>query len=86
MSSSRDSKPASKDDKKSAVTQANIMKMAQLLEQMADGTFENDMEDAGETPKDGTEEQKPEDKTPVGMLAEIKNLYQKVDKQGRPQW
>ena len=87
MSPSHVSKSASKQGKKSSVAQANIMKMAQLLEQMAEDSFEEDTTgDADATSKDEVEEGKADDKIPTGMLAEIKNLYQKTDKQGRHQW
>jgi hypothetical protein len=86
MSSSHETKPGSKNVKKSAANQAHIMKMAELLEKMADGVFDEDItEDAEASLKDNKEE-KLEDKIPAGMLAEIKNLYQKADKQGRHQW
>jgi hypothetical protein len=87
MSPSKKNKSGLKRVKKSAAHQSQIMKMAELLEQMADGVFDEDStEDADTTPEDGSKEDKSEEKIPTGMLAEIKNLYQKVDKQGRHQW
>jgi hypothetical protein len=82
------SQPKSSSNKnKRSATQANIIKMAELLEQMADGVLDRETPEPAEaTPKDKGGEEKPEDKIPVGMLAEIKNLYQKPDKQGRNQW
>jgi hypothetical protein len=87
MSPSNESKPDLKHGKKSAANQTTIMKMAELLEQMADGVFDEDKTEGAEaTSEDGSKEEKPDEKIPTGMLAEIKNLYQKVDKQGRHQW
>jgi hypothetical protein len=85
MSSSQ-LKSSSNKNKRSA-TQTNIIKMAELLEQMAEGILDGETPEPAEvTSADESEEEEPEDKTPVGMLAEIKNLYQKPDKQGRNQW
>jgi hypothetical protein len=85
MSSSQP-KSSSNQNKRSA-THANIAKMAELLEQMADGISDREtLEPAEAASKEESGEEKPEDKIPVGMLAEIKNLYQKPDKQGRNQW
>jgi hypothetical protein len=82
------SQPKSSSNKnKRSATQANIIKMAELLEQMADGVLDRETPEPAEAaPKDESGEGKPEDKIPTGMLAEIKNLYQKPDKQGRNQW
>jgi hypothetical protein len=85
MSSSQ-SKSSSNKNKRSA-TQANIIKMAELLELMSDGILDGETPEPAEaTSEDESGEEKPEDKIPAGMLAEIKNLYQKPDKQGRNQW
>jgi hypothetical protein len=85
MSSSQ-SKSASNQNKRSTA-HANIAKMAELLEQMADGILDGETPEPAEvTPKDESGQKKLEDKIPVGMLAEIKNLYQKPDKHGRNQW
>ena len=85
MSSSQ-SKSSVNKNKRSA-TQTNIIKMAELLEQMADGILDGETPEPAEaTSEDESGEEKPEDKIPAGMLAEIKNLYQKPDKQGRNQW
>ena len=85
MSSSQ-LKSSSNQNKRSA-TRANIIKMAELLEQMADGNLDGETPEPAEaTSKEESVEGNPEDKVPVGMLAEIKNLYQKLDKQGRSQW
>jgi hypothetical protein len=85
MSSSQ-SKSSSDQNKRSA-TRANIVKMAELLEQVADGILDEETpKPAKVTSKEESEEENPEDKITVGMLAEIKNLYQKPDKHGRNQW
>ena len=87
MSSSHETKSGARQDRKSATAQAHLMKMAELLEKMVEGNFEQDTtEEAEAKPKDGGKEGSSEDKTPVGMLAEIKNLYQTLDSQGRHQW
>ena len=85
MSSSQP-KPSSNQDKISA-TRANIVKMAELLEQVADDIMDGETPEPAEaTSQEESEEESPEDKVPAGMLAEIKNLYQKPDKQGRNKW
>jgi hypothetical protein len=85
MSSSQ-SKSSSDQNKRSA-TRANIVKMAELLEQVADGILDGETPEPAEAAsKEESEEENPEDKITVGMLAEIKNLYQKPDKHGRNQW
>ena len=85
MSSSQ-SKSSSNQNKRST-THASIVKMAELLELMADGILDEETPEPAEaTTKEESEEEKSEDKIPAGMLAEIKNLYQKPDKHGRNQW
>src|SRR5437016_10088860 len=88
MSPFSKTKPVSRRARKPAAQQAQIMKMAELLKQMADGTFDEDTtEEPDATPTaDGSTAAKSEEKVPTGMLAEIKNLYQKTDKLGRHQW
>jgi hypothetical protein len=85
MSSSQ-SKSSSNQNKRLA-THASIVKMAELLELMADSILDGETPDPAEaTSNEESEEEKAEDKIPVGMLAEIKNLYRKLDKFGMNQW